>query len=508
MKKLLSIAVLLTAFAGMANAQVFMGYASGGIELYYTVNSDDTSVTVTGYEYAADYQGTRALDIPSSATHNYRTYSVTAIGNAALEGCYMTQVTIPNSVTRIDTHAFAYCHSLASITIGNAVPRIPNYAFYDCSSLTHVAIPNSVTIIDTFAFGLCTSLVNIALGSSVTHIHSYAFYDCSSLASIVIPNAVEYIGGRAFYNCTSLASVAFNADSCTSMAYVLDDGSFIPAFRNCTQLTTLTIGDNVKIIPDYAFTACSGLTDVDIPDAVKSIGFLSFYNCTGLTRIGFGNSVTNIGKGAFYGCTQVAEITSRAATAPLLDTGAFYGIADTIPVNIPCGSIDSYQSRWEGFSNFVETPEFRLEIYAADSAMGSVQVLTAPTCANPEAVLYAEARPGYRFDHWSDGDTANPRQLVLTQDTLLTAYFLPEGSGEGISPRGSSQLHIFVQEGCIVVEGADQELVRLYDITGRLLQQRKAEGTLRLHVPQGGAYLVQAGDRAAQKIVAGRCVGN
>ena len=30
----------------------------------------------------------------------------------------------------------------------------------------------------------------------------------------------------------------------------------------------------------------------------------------------------------------------------------------------------------------------------------------------------------YRFDHWNDGDTHNPRQVFITQDTSFTAYFV------------------------------------------------------------------------------------
>jgi hypothetical protein len=32
---------------------------------------------------------------------------------------------------------------------------------------------------------------------------------------------------------------------------------------------------------------------------------------------------------------------------------------------------------------------------------------------------------GFRFSHWNDGDTTNPRTVFVTQDTAFTAYFLP-----------------------------------------------------------------------------------
>ena len=55
--------------------------------------------------------------------------------------------------------------------------------------------------------------------------------------------------------------------------------------------------------------------------------------------------------------------------------------------------------------------------------MGNVIVQTQPTCSSDTATFSAMANIGYRFAHWSDGNTDNSRTLVLTQDTALIAYF-------------------------------------------------------------------------------------
>ncbi len=39
--------------------------------------------------------------------------------------------------------------------------------------------------------------------------------------------------------------------------------------------------------------------------------------------------------------------------------------------------------------------------------------------------LTAVANEHYNFDHWNDGDTTNPRQVVATENINLTAYFVP-----------------------------------------------------------------------------------
>ena len=65
----------------------------------------------------------------------------------------------------------------------------------------------------------------------------------------------------------------------------------------------------VTSIGNYAFRDCTSLTSVTIGDGVTSIGSYAFYGCTSLTSITIGNGVTSIGGNAFYGCTSLTSIT-------------------------------------------------------------------------------------------------------------------------------------------------------------------------------------------------------
>ena len=81
-----------------------------------------------------------------------------------------------------------------------------------------------------------------------------------------------------------------------------------------------------------------------------------------------------------------------------------------------------------------------IEVGSADSAMGTA----GPTRSMSKWVtqtITATPEYGYRFSHWNDGNTDNPRDVYLTQDTAFTAYFernprymvqtrcVPEGKG-------------------------------------------------------------------------------
>ena len=86
-------------------------------------------------------------------------------------------------------------------------------------------------------------------------------------------------------------------------------GIWSQAFQNCTNLASVTIGDNVTSIGDYAFSGCSSLTNIVIPNNVTTIGGNSFQNCTNLTSVTIGNGVTSIYGNSFQNCTNLANVT-------------------------------------------------------------------------------------------------------------------------------------------------------------------------------------------------------
>lgn len=172
------------------------------------------------------------------------------------------------------------------------------------SSVTYNGTTYSVTTIDYTAFRNCTSLTEVTIPNSVTTIGERTFEKCNGLTEVTIPNSVTSIGSKAFYSCAGLTEVNFNAENCTFAG-----GHNTNAFRACSNLKTLNIGNQVKTIPDYAFRSCTGLTEVTIPNSVTTIGGWAFYGCTGLTEVTIGNSVTSIGKSAFYNCIGLTAVT-------------------------------------------------------------------------------------------------------------------------------------------------------------------------------------------------------
>ena len=80
---------------------------------------------------------------------------------------------------------------------------------------------------------------------------------------------------------------------------------------------------------------------------------------------------------------------------------------------------------------------------------------------------------------------------TVTNGTTIIGYFVAN-STQGIGDVGEDDIHISVSNGHIHVEGVADEDVRVYDITGRMIQN--------CSLPSG-VYIVKIGTLPAQKVV-------
>ena len=284
---------------------------------------------------------------------------LTSIGPMAFSNCPgLISIVIPDHVTSIDGYAFSNCTSLASIVIPDAVTSIGYQAFYECNGLTSIEIPDLLVSIGEYAFYHCSGLTSIVIPNSVTSIGNYAFYYCSGLTSIEISNSVTSIGTSAFSRCFGLEQI------------IVDSGNTVyDARENCnaiieTSTNELVAGckstvspNSVVSIGESAFYYCSGLTSLTIPNSVVSIGKSAFYYCRGLASLTIPNSVASIGSNAFYYCSSLSSITVRAETPPTIFSNTFNRCPKSIPVYVPCGSAEAYQSAeyWNEFTNIQES---------------------------------------------------------------------------------------------------------------------------------------------------------
>lgn len=127
----------------------------------------------------------------------------------ALDRDTMTELVIPEGVTKIGNFAFSGCGALTSLTLPSGLLEIGKHAFFSCQRLASLTIPNSVTSIEDAAFSTCSALTSLVIPSGVTSIKESAFYLCGSLTSLRISGSVITIGTFAFYGCPSSCDITF-----------------------------------------------------------------------------------------------------------------------------------------------------------------------------------------------------------------------------------------------------------------------------------------------------------
>ncbi len=318
-----------------------------------TIPNSVTSIGDNAFYKCSSLKEVHISDIASWCNISFSDYYSNPLyyaKNLYISNELVTNLVIPDTVTKINDYAFYNCDSLTSITIPNSVTSIGDYAFYVCASLKEVHISDIASWCN-ISFSNSTSnplyyaknlyinnelVTNLVIPNTVTEIKNYAFVGCTSITSIVIPDSVISIGSAAFDN---------NSDLLVYNGY--DNGYYIGNEENPylvlvkakdETITSCIIHENTKIIYDKAFYKCTSLTSVRIPEGVTSIGSYAFLGCDLLTSITIPEGVTSIRNHAFNGCDLLTSIIIPNSVMSI-EHNAFHGCISLTSITIPEGVI-------------------------------------------------------------------------------------------------------------------------------------------------------------------------
>ncbi len=294
-RQLFATAILLAAALGIMTARA---ETDGD----WTFTYSGSTATLTGYSGSST-----SVTVPSTVSRRVKT-GQDADGNDKYT-TYTYTVTAINQTFKNKT-------SLVSISLPSTVTTIGASSFSGCSSLENIPIHGNISTIGEYAFAGCVKFKTVELGPTITTLGQYAFQGCSGIESVTLNSPVT-LPNCLFANCTRITSVTIggNVKGLGRAA----EGTLVGwrvahPFSGCPNIKTFIVGSGIPAIPDYYFGNYSGLCGIcfsayatieciDLPNSITSIGQYAFSGCENLV---FGNlsfpSLTSIGSHAFDGC--------------------------------------------------------------------------------------------------------------------------------------------------------------------------------------------------------------
>lgn len=285
----------------------------------YEINSDGTSITLTG---TTDYPPSNLI-IPKIIDD----YNVTIIGTSAFSDQSLISVSIPNTVVTIGESAFSYNRftsllipesvitikksafynsydgetRLESLTLGSNVVSIGESAFSN-GDLTELSIPASVIEIQAYAFQ-SQKLVSVLFLGDRPEINRQAFENNYYIKAFTYCSGTEGWPGSALYANGAIIPVLDCGEE--DWFYILNEDGTSATIVGCKStcprelIIPEFIADySVSKIGDSAF-ADESIESVTLPDSLTDIGRNSFAYTLELERFNFGTSLLEIGYGAF-----------------------------------------------------------------------------------------------------------------------------------------------------------------------------------------------------------------
>ena len=253
-------------------------------------------------------------------------------------------LSVPNSLTNVDSGTFSYLYNL-EYNISNNVAYIGNsenpylvahdwkgFGEHNC-----IVIEDSCKFISSHAFEIEDAIHTIVIGKNIIDIADGAFVGCIGIREIYnLSNLDLTIGDDSYGQIAKYAVVIHDdlndesilkqtndgfkyyfindnyyvyryvgeatnlvfPDSINSQKYIITMGVllgnetvesiYIPsgiqlepcAFCESEFLKSVTIAEGITTIPDYAFQNCENLTIINLPNYITTIGNFAFFNCS------------------------------------------------------------------------------------------------------------------------------------------------------------------------------------------------------------------------------------
>ena len=224
--------------------------------------------------------------------------NLSTISESAFENCTkLRSVTFNgNKLTSLSKEVFKNCSSLTSLILPDNITSLGEYALYNCSSLTEIYIPSGVNLAVSNVIDGCVKLTNI-------------FYNCTNIGQMPIANTLDKVlyysvneptnypsVGASYWRYVNNVPVEWQIEEIdANLTFTLLSDGINYEVSSCNTLAETVIipkrcnGRPVVSISSSAFEGCVNLTSVTIGKDIKYIGASAFADCVNLSSANFTN---------------------------------------------------------------------------------------------------------------------------------------------------------------------------------------------------------------------------
>lgn len=287
-----------------------------------------------------------------------------------IDGSLVTDIKIPQTVTKIKDYAFYNCSSLKSVIIPHEVSEAGADVFKKCTNLKTLTVGSG--LVESGATDNLiedTSIEKVIVSEGVKKIGAGAFYYCDGLTDLIVPDSLEEIE---MHSLGTWSAETFNYNVYDDVYYIGSESNpYMIAMRSATySKKSYELHEQTRIVNDRAFTTnaeeitlygnivYSGwlafaelhntnnikinfigtiddwlnikfntstsspvskgnakvyfngtlVTGLVIPDYITEIKDYSFYNFKSLESITFGSGIKSIGALSFMGCVSLENV--------------------------------------------------------------------------------------------------------------------------------------------------------------------------------------------------------
>ena len=398
----------------------------------------------------------------SSIDSLYIDSGLTSIGSSAFYNCDNI-LSINTNARTIGNRAFANCDRLVLVTLGDSVQTLGSGAFSGCFRLNNVSLGEGITSIGDSAFSGCIRLIKPELPNSLATIGERAFDGCGDInGKLTFPASITHIGDSAYSGVGNITEIEMKGSTPPTIhahTFAAVD-SLVTVSVPCGAVLNYYITDywenfpNIVEAPPYRLTVqsnnevmgtatvtqqttCSNHTATIYAVAQTGYHFLQWNDGITANPRSIPMTQDSTFTAIFVVNNSYITIHANDSTMGSVSGTGLYGY--NAPVTLTATAYSGYHFlRWSDGNT--QNPRYLAAV--RDSSFTAIFVSNVSTItvanANPDmgnvsgsgvyyyqnlVSLTATANYGYHFLQWNDGNTQNPRTILVSQDSAFTAFF-------------------------------------------------------------------------------------